>query len=109
MGYNKLVPLIGDVNVPLDNSSSNILEKRNSYILHAEQVAVFSYKGNIQDFKDATIYLNISPCHECTKMLVAIGIKEVVYAEEYHREDMWEMSKILLDKCGIKYRLYVEE
>ena len=41
-------------------------------------------------------------------MLIGLGIKEIVYKQPYHREEMWNMSKVLLDACNIKYRQYME-
>ena len=71
--------------------------------------AISNFKGIKKELEGSKLYASLFPCNECAKSIIQSGIKEVVYAEEYHREDMWKMSKILLDKCGIKYRLYVEE
>jgi dCMP deaminase len=33
-----------------------------------------------------TLYLTLSPCSNCAKLIVAAGIERVVYAEEYDRD-----------------------
>lgn len=107
IGHNQLITNFKYV--PENNEQIELINKRNSYVYHAEQSAVFSYNGKISDFKGATVYLNISPCHECAKMLIGLGIKEIVYKYPYHREEMWNMSKILLETSGVKYRQYTGE
>ena len=66
--------------------------------------AVLNYGGSLLDLVDSTLYVTVSPCHDCAKMLCQLKIKEVVYLEEYQRSEMWEMSKYLFDCCGISYR-----
>lgn len=91
------VPWNRDTTLPLKN-------QKYPYIVHAEMNAVLNYGGSVSDFKDSTIYVNISPCCDCAKMLAQLRIKEVVYEEEYNKTEMWEVSKYIFDVCGIKYR-----
>ena len=70
--------------------------------------AVLNYGGAVSDFAGSSIYVTVSPCYDCAKMLAQLRIKEVIYKEEYHRTDMWEISKYIFDTCGIKYRQYEE-
>ena len=36
--------------------------------------------------KDSTIYLSISPCFDCAKLIIQAGVKRVVYSESYRIE-----------------------
>ena len=37
--------------------------------------------------KDAVLYTSVSPCIDCAKLIVAAGIKEVWYIDEYRITD----------------------
>jgi hypothetical protein len=41
--------------------------------------------------RNADIYVTTFPCHNCTKHLVAAGIKEVVYIEAYPKSRSFEL------------------
>lgn len=56
--------------------------------------------------KDATLYVTTSPCINCALAIVAAGIKEVLYIDEYR--DTSGLS--LLQKCGVEtYQVSVEQ
>ena len=46
---------------------------------HAETNAIAQAAKNGTSIEDASIYLTISPCYDCFKIIVNAGIKEVVY------------------------------
>ena len=71
---------------------------------HSELNAILNYRGDLSNMEGATIYVTVSPCNNCALALIQVGISEIVYEEEYHRTEIWEMSKLLLDKCEVKYR-----
>lgn len=51
--------------------------------LHAEQnIIAFCARNNIQT-QDTILYLTLSPCIHCAKLIVAAGIKEVQFKELY--------------------------
>ena len=105
LGYNGAPRSFPDNEVP--NTSyerDNIVNQKNTFMVHAELNAILNYRGSLSDFKDSTIYVTIFPCHECAKALAQLDIKEIVYKEDYHRLDILFASKYILDKCGIKYR-----
>jgi len=55
-------------------------------VMHAEQnVIAFAAKYGIST-KDTTLYVTVSPCIMCAKLIIQSGIKEVVYKDEY-RDD----------------------
>lgn len=53
------------------------------YVLHAEANAILKVARSTQSCKDATLYITLSPCKNCSKLIYQAGIKRVVYSEEY--------------------------
>ena len=53
------------------------------YVLHAEANAILKLARSTQSAKDATLYLTLSPCRECSKLAMQAGIKKVVYMDDY--------------------------
>ena len=53
------------------------------YVLHAEANAILKIAGSAQSAIGATLYLTMSPCKECSKLVLQSGIKRVVYINEY--------------------------
>ena len=51
--------------------------------LHAEVNAIGYAAQNGVTTKDAVLYTSVSPCIDCAKLIVAAGIKEVWYIDEY--------------------------
>lgn len=53
------------------------------YVLHAEANAILKVAASTQSCVGATLYITLSPCRECSKLIHQSGIKRVVYFEEY--------------------------
>ncbi|WP_418651154.1 deoxycytidylate deaminase [Tenacibaculum aestuariivivum] len=53
------------------------------YVLHAEANAILKVAASTQSCKGATLYITLSPCQQCSKLIHQAGIKRVVYAEGY--------------------------
>jgi dCMP deaminase len=53
------------------------------YVLHAEANAIMKVARSTNDCKNATLYLTLSPCKECSKLIHQAGIKRLVYLDEY--------------------------
>ena len=53
------------------------------YVLHAEANAILKVAASTQSTKGATLYVTLSPCTECSKLIFQSGIKRVVYHEHY--------------------------
>jgi len=53
------------------------------FVLHAEANAILKLARSTQSAKDATLYLTLSPCKECSKLILQAGIKKIVYIEDY--------------------------
>ena len=53
------------------------------YVLHAEANAIAKVSGSTQSTKGATLYITLSPCRECSKLIFQSGITRVVYSKKY--------------------------
>ena len=53
------------------------------HVLHAEANAILKVASSTQSCKGATLYLTLSPCKECSKLILQSGINRVVYAKAY--------------------------
>lgn len=56
------------------------------YVLHAEANAILKVATSTQSCKGAVLYVTLSPCKECSKLIHQAGIKRVVYLDLY-RDD----------------------
>ncbi len=57
------------------------------FVLHAEANAILKLARSTQSAKDATLYLTLSPCKECSKLILQAGIKKLVYVDDYKDND----------------------
>lgn len=53
------------------------------YVLHAEANAILKVAKSTQNSKGATLYLSMSPCKECSKLILQAGISRLVFLNEY--------------------------
>ncbi|WP_405610759.1 deoxycytidylate deaminase [Polaribacter sp. Asnod1-A03] len=66
-------------------------------VLHAEANAILKVASSTQSAKGATLYITLSPCTQCSKLIHQAGIKRVVYTEAYK-----DLSGIkFLEKAGV--------
>lgn len=68
------------------------------YVLHAEANAILKVAASTQSSKGATLYITLSPCKECSKLIYQSGIIRVVYAEAYKDNSGIEF----LEKAGVE-------
>ena len=54
-----------------------------SLALHAEANAILYAAKNQITLDDATLYLTLSPCLPCARMIYSVGIKKVIYLHSY--------------------------
>ncbi len=52
-------------------------------VVHAEMAAICDAARLGRSIKDTTLYCTTFPCHNCTKHIIACGVKRVVYMEPY--------------------------
>ena len=68
------------------------------YVLHAEANAILKVARSTQSCDGATLYVTLSPCRECSKLIHQSGISRVVYSEAYK-----DLSGVeFLKKAGVK-------
>ena len=104
VGYND-VPKgwIGDFNWNRDISLGEENTKY-PYVIHSEANALNNYKGAKEDLENATIYVTLFPCNQCSKQIIQSGIKKIIYKEDKYKDTKDNMlSKLLLTKCGIEF------
>jgi dCMP deaminase len=53
------------------------------YVLHAEANAILKVAKSTHNCEGATLYLTLSPCKDCSKLVVQSGISRVVYMNGY--------------------------
>ncbi len=53
------------------------------YVLHAEANAILKVASSTHACQGATLYITMSPCKGCSKLIHQAGIKRVVYIEAY--------------------------
>jgi len=53
------------------------------YVLHAEANAILKVARSTQSCEGATLYITMSPCKDCSKLIHQSGIKRVVYQQSY--------------------------
>ena len=96
-GYNGTVS--GFPNVCEDDNGNT-----HPYVLHAEANAITKVAQSTNSSKDATLYTLVSPCMECSKLIIQAGIKRVVYAEEYRITegiDLLRQAGIVVDQINL--------
>lgn len=56
-------------------------------VLHAESNAITKLAKSTQSSEGSTMYITISPCVECAKLIIQSGISRVVYGKLYKNQD----------------------
>lgn len=67
-------------------------------VLHAEANAILKVASSTQSAKGSTLYITLSPCTQCSKLIHQAGINRVVYAIAYKDTSGLEF----LEKAGVK-------
>ena len=66
-----------------DNCCEDTNQKTYWYVLHAEANAILKTAKSNHNCSGATLYLTMSPCKDCSKLILQSGIIRVVYLQEY--------------------------
>jgi len=75
------------------------------YVLHAEANAILKVASSTQSCEGSTLYITLSPCKECSKLVHQAGIKRVVYKDGYKDDSGIKF----LGKAGIEVMQLQEE
>ena len=68
------------------------------FVLHAEANAILKCAKYGQSCKEADLYLTLSPCKNCSKLIHQAGIKRVIYHQEYKDQSGVDFLK----KAGVQ-------
>lgn len=68
------------------------------YVLHAEANAILKMASSTHSSNGATLYLTMSPCKDCSKLVHQSGIKRLVYIQRYKDDSGLQF----LEKAGVE-------
>lgn len=68
------------------------------YVLHAEANAILKVASSTQSCKGATLYITMSPCKDCSKLIHQAGITRLVYNIDYKDNSGLQF----LEKAGVE-------
>lgn len=61
--------------------------------LHAESNAISKIAKSTSSSNGGTMYVTLSPCYECAKLIIQAGIKRVVFNQYYRNTEALELLK----------------
>jgi len=101
IGYNGFPIGCNDDEFPW-NADGDFLESKYPYVVHAEPNAILNANATVEN---CIIYVTLFPCHECVKLIIQSGIKEIVYiSDKYNNSQSDKAAKKMLKAAGIKCR-----
>jgi len=112
LGYNGATKGFPDDEFPWDSTgekTGEILQIKNTFVVHAELNAILNYRGNHSDLENATLYVSLFPCHECAKAICQSGIRKVVYEKMYRHSKLVEAAKIMFQYANVEVVQYTPE
>jgi len=106
LGYNGWPRGIDTDALPWERDG-NLYDSKYAYVVHAEENAVYNSNAQTEGCK---LYCTLFPCNECVKTIIQNGITEIIFeSDKYHDEEIWKVSRRLLDLAGVSYRQYKSE
>jgi len=84
-----------EINYTMDDGTESYETKWE--VLHAEANAILKCAKHGTSLKGGTLYLTMSPCKNCAKLIFQAGITRVVYRDEYRDRE----GVIFLQQAGI--------
>ena len=103
IGYNGFPTGCSDDELPWDREG-DFLNTKYPYVCHAEMNAITN-SSNKPDLDGASVYVSLFPCNECAKLMVQVGIREVVFlSDKYHDDPVFVAARRIFDMAGVTYR-----
>ena len=65
------------------NACENDLGETHWYVLHAEANAILKVAKSTNNAHGSTLYITLSPCKDCCKLILQSGITRMVYLSAY--------------------------
>ena len=69
------------------------------YVIHAEMNAISNATTFVADIRGSDIYVTLSPCPECMKLLIQYEIKNVYYLRKYKKS--FEKTKFMAEHSNV--------
>ncbi|MFT6746417.1 MAG: dCMP deaminase [Glaciecola sp.] len=66
-----------------DNCCENDQGETEWYVLHAEANAILKLSRSHNSGQGSTLYITLSPCKECSKLVLQAGITRVIFMKGY--------------------------
>ena len=103
IGYNGFPIGCSDDELPWGREG-DFLDTKYPFVCHAEMNAITN-AANKPDLDGASMYVSLFPCNECAKLIVQVGVREVVFlSDKYHQEDIFVAARRIFDMAGVVYR-----
>ena len=77
-----------------------------TYEIHAEMNAIIWAAREGISINGATIYVTLEPCSDCSKNIIATGIKRIVYDKSYEYTNSSVITKYIKDNGVIIEQLF---
>jgi dCMP deaminase len=94
-GYNGFLP-----NCP---HHSIVRDNHEQATVHAEQNAISDCARRGVSCDGSKIYITHYPCIICTRILIASGVKEIVYIDDYKNDNL---VRVFTEQAGVVIRKY---
>ena len=101
-GYNGFPTGCSDNEFPWGKGNDSEYDNKYYYVVHAELNAILNCKVPMDN---ATIYVTMFPCNECTKAIIQAGIKKIIYYDTHPRYETPGTIK-MLKAANIEYIQY---
>jgi dCMP deaminase len=86
-GIGSIMPFEGhNESIECENCSGKGLVSKNT-VVHAEANAILSATKEGISLDKCSIYVTLSPCVECSKLIIQSGITDVYYNEKYRKDE----------------------
>ncbi len=65
------------------NTCENEIGETHWYVLHAQANAILKVAKSTNNAQGSTLYITLSPCKDCCKLILQSGITRMVYLDAY--------------------------
>ncbi len=104
IGYNGLTKGMNDDLfdwLSTGEATNNKKHIKDYYVIHAERNAILNFSGDKKILQGKTLYVTWSPCTECIKEIIQVGISKIIYLREYSKKDLIEIGNIMLNCADV--------
>lgn len=93
MGWNGMPSGFPNEDIEIKHEDGSLTT--NPLVLHAESNAILKCaKNDSSSSNGAALYVTMSPCVECTKLIIQAGIKKVLYRTQYRNTDSLDVLQL---------------